>query len=281
MSILCQTLLLFYEYTTHTHIKSTMFKDNFFCPEKINVILPIPLFNICWRLPSSRKYWVYIASRVPTEAIRREHPAETFPPLSQRNVHVYKPNIHIYVSDIRIYVYIVSGAPTEAISKAHPVETFPPLSQRNAHVYKPNIYMRHTYIYVYIVSKAPTEAMSKAHPAETFPPLSQRNLHMSWNWAGINNSKRKGNLKVSDIWNWHVSFTMETWSYVKRVVERGNVPLDRDFSEFHCADIPRERKGENNVYFHLTSPNEGPILPVKVCSSSFHGALSSPKSKST
>merc|ERR1712223_2342447 len=30
MSILCQTLLLFYEYTTHTHIKSTMFKDNFF-----------------------------------------------------------------------------------------------------------------------------------------------------------------------------------------------------------------------------------------------------------
>merc|ERR1712156_520810 len=39
MSILCQTLLLFYEYTTHTHIKSTMFKDNFFCPEKINVIL--------------------------------------------------------------------------------------------------------------------------------------------------------------------------------------------------------------------------------------------------
>merc|ERR1712012_605569 len=39
MSILCQTLLFFYEYTTHTHIKSTMFKDNsFLCPEKINVI---------------------------------------------------------------------------------------------------------------------------------------------------------------------------------------------------------------------------------------------------
>ena len=222
----------------HIHIsKVQCSRIIFFSPEKINVILSIPLFKIYWRLPSSRKYWVYIVSGAPTEAIRREHPAETFPPLSQRNVHVYKPNIHIYVSDIRIYIYIVSGAPTEAISKAH--------------------------------------------PAETFPPLSQRNLHMSWNWAGINNSKRKGNLKVSDIWNWHVSFTMETWSYVKRVVERGNVPLDRDFSEFHCADIPRERKGENNVYFHLTSPNEGPILPVKVCSSSFHRALSSPKSKST
>merc|ERR1712107_728974 len=38
MSILCQTLLLFYyEYTTHTHIKSTMFKDNsFFVQKKIN-----------------------------------------------------------------------------------------------------------------------------------------------------------------------------------------------------------------------------------------------------
>ena len=176
----------------HIHIsKVQCSRIIFFSPEKINVILSIPLFKIYWRLPSSRKYWVYIVSWVPTEAIRREHPAETFPPLSQRNVHV------------------------------------------------------------------------------------------SWNWAGINNSKRKGNLKVSDIWNWHVSFTMETWSYVKRVVERGNVPLDRDFSEFHCADIPRERKGENNVYFHLTSPNEGWILPVEVCSSSFHEALSSPRSKST
>merc|ERR1712107_144031 len=34
MSILCQTLLLFYKYTTHTHIKSTMFKDKSFFPEK-------------------------------------------------------------------------------------------------------------------------------------------------------------------------------------------------------------------------------------------------------
>merc|ERR1712211_49805 len=39
MSILCQTLLLFYKYTTHTHIKSTMFKDkSFFLSRKINVI---------------------------------------------------------------------------------------------------------------------------------------------------------------------------------------------------------------------------------------------------
>ena len=36
MSILCQTLLFFYEYTTHTHIKSTMFKDNSFFVSRKN-----------------------------------------------------------------------------------------------------------------------------------------------------------------------------------------------------------------------------------------------------
>merc|ERR1712107_240641 len=36
MSILCQTLLFFYEYTTHTLIKSTMFKDNSFFVSRKN-----------------------------------------------------------------------------------------------------------------------------------------------------------------------------------------------------------------------------------------------------
>ena len=117
-------------------------------------------------------------SGAPTEAIRREHPAETFPPLSQRNVHVYKPNIHIYVSDIRIYIYIVSGAPTEAISKAHPVETFPPLSQRNAHVYKPNIYMRHTYICLYSEQGADRGDEQGASCRDVSSPQSKESAHV-------------------------------------------------------------------------------------------------------
>ena len=76
--------------------------------------------------------YVYIVSKAPTEAISKAHPVETFPPLSQRNAHVYKPNI--YMRHTYIYVYIVSKAPTEAMSKAHPAETFPPLSQRNLHM---------------------------------------------------------------------------------------------------------------------------------------------------